>query len=226
MAIWLTKDRAEPGPVFGSKDNFEGLGIFLDTYANSRHPYGFPRILAMMGDGQTSYDLGHDGEANSLGSCQAAFRRTNVITKLKITFVRDSYLDVKVHYRAWDDWTDCFRLTGINLPVSPYIGISAMTGEVFDSHDVVSVTTWSAILSASDEQRNKLGGGSGKGASSRRAGAESQGGSWFSFFFKLLLFAGACAGVMYGYKTYMLNQRKGYRGSPFGGLGYESRRRF
>lgn len=129
-----------------------------------------------------------------------------------------------------------------------------MTGEVFDSHEcvsrfafrrpvavaltanaffflsfflsVVSVTTWSAILSASDEQRNKLGGGSGKGASSRKAGAESQGGSWFGFFFKLLLFAAVCAGVMYGYKTYMLNQRKGYRGSPFGSLGYESRRRF
>jgi mannose-binding lectin 2 len=133
MAIWLTKDRAEPGPVFGSKGQF--LGIFVLThldltlslprqlrraryllghvscetvifhialltcdasYANSRHPYGFPRILAMMGDGQTPYDQGHDGEANSLGSCQAAFRRTNVITKLKITFMRDSYLDVRL----------------------------------------------------------------------------------------------------------------------------------
>jgi hypothetical protein len=50
MAIWLTTDRAEPGPVFGSKgssrcdkkreyilmhgtpvDKFKGLGIFLDT---------------------------------------------------------------------------------------------------------------------------------------------------------------------------------------------------
>jgi hypothetical protein len=50
MAIWLTKERIQPGPVFGNKgphpsslmpgsqldlvqfsDNFEGLGIFLDT---------------------------------------------------------------------------------------------------------------------------------------------------------------------------------------------------
>lgn len=134
MAIWLTKDRAEPGPVFGSKGQFLGIIFALThldltlslpqttskgsvsswtrelrkrtifhvalltcdaSYANSRHPYGFPRILAMMGDGQTPYDQGHDGEANSLGSCQASFRRTNVITKLKITFVRDSYLDVR-----------------------------------------------------------------------------------------------------------------------------------
>ncbi|OAX42807.1 hypothetical protein K503DRAFT_766421 [Rhizopogon vinicolor AM-OR11-026] len=225
MAIWLTKDRAEPGPVFGSIDKFEGLGIFLDTYANSRHPYGFPRVLAMMGDGETSYDQGHDGEANSLGSCQASFRRTNVITKLKIAYVKDTYLDVKVHYRAWDDWTDCFRLTDFSLPASPYIGITAMTGEVYDSHDVISVTTWSAILSTSDTQRNSFG-GSGKGGSLRKPGAESQGGSWFGFFFKMLLFAGVCVGAMYGYKAYILNQRKGYRGSSFGGLGYENRRRF
>jgi hypothetical protein len=68
----------------------------MHSYANSRHPYGFPRILAMMGDGQTSYDQAHDGDANSLGSCQANFRRTNVITKLKITYVRDTYLDVRL----------------------------------------------------------------------------------------------------------------------------------
>ena len=37
MAMWLTQGRAEKGPVFGSKDYFDGLGIFFDTYANARH---------------------------------------------------------------------------------------------------------------------------------------------------------------------------------------------
>jgi mannose-binding lectin 2 len=36
FAVWLTKERAIMGPVFGNKDEFEGLGIFFDTYANSR----------------------------------------------------------------------------------------------------------------------------------------------------------------------------------------------
>lgn len=31
MAVWLTKKRAEMGPVFGSVDYWEGLGIFFDT---------------------------------------------------------------------------------------------------------------------------------------------------------------------------------------------------
>lgn len=34
--VWLTKQRSTPGPVFGSVDNFEGLGIFFDTYDNER----------------------------------------------------------------------------------------------------------------------------------------------------------------------------------------------
>lgn len=116
-----------------------------------------------------------------------------------------------------------------------------MTGEVFDSHEyvshfpivtpfadtflsVISVTTWSAILSASDAQRNRMGGNS--RGSLRKDVADSRGGSWLGFFFKLLLFAGVCVGATYGYKTYVLNQRRNYGGSPFGGLGYESRRQF
>ncbi|GCC17788.1 hypothetical protein chiPu_0017681 [Chiloscyllium punctatum] len=34
LAIWYTKDRLSPGTVFGSKDKFHGLGLFIDTYPN------------------------------------------------------------------------------------------------------------------------------------------------------------------------------------------------
>ena len=37
FAFWITKGRATPGPAFGNKQNFEGLGLFFDTYANSPH---------------------------------------------------------------------------------------------------------------------------------------------------------------------------------------------
>ncbi|KAJ3398370.1 hypothetical protein HDV05_002581, partial [Chytridiales sp. JEL 0842] len=37
FAFWYTKDRATEGPVFGSGDEFTGLGIFFDTYSNGRH---------------------------------------------------------------------------------------------------------------------------------------------------------------------------------------------
>jgi len=34
IALWYTESRMAPGPVFGSIDNFKGLGVFLDTYKN------------------------------------------------------------------------------------------------------------------------------------------------------------------------------------------------
>ncbi|EIN06594.1 concanavalin A-like lectin/glucanase [Punctularia strigosozonata HHB-11173 SS5] len=219
LAIWLTKDRAQPGPVFGSIDRFDGLGIFIDTYANSRHSYSFPRIMAIKGDGKTNYDLGNDGDSQSLGACSANVRRTNVATKAKITYVKDEYLDVKLQYKAWDDWSDCFTLKGLSLPMSPFLGFSAMTGDVFDSHDIIAVTTSSAILSAPDSPRDKIRPFS---FGSRKS---SGSGSWMWTFIKLALFVAFCYGTYYGYQTYVLkNGGRGFggghgRGFSFSGFG-------
>lgn len=49
MAMWITKQRALTGPVFGSADKFEGLGIFFDTYKNNRPGTIFPYVMAMLG---------------------------------------------------------------------------------------------------------------------------------------------------------------------------------
>ena len=69
MALWLTKGRASSGPVFGSADKFEGLGIFIDTYKNNRPGTVFPYVMAMVGDGKTSYDKNTDGKDQELAGC-------------------------------------------------------------------------------------------------------------------------------------------------------------
>lgn len=56
MALWVTKGRATPGPVFGSVDQFEGLGLFFDTYKNNRPGVVFPYVSAMLG-GSTSLSV-------------------------------------------------------------------------------------------------------------------------------------------------------------------------
>lgn len=49
MAMWITKERAMQGPVFGAADKFEGLGVFFDTYKNNRPGVVFPYVMAMLG---------------------------------------------------------------------------------------------------------------------------------------------------------------------------------
>ena len=46
----MTKQRANVGPVFGSQDKFDGLGIFFDTYKNDRPGTVFPYVMAMLGN--------------------------------------------------------------------------------------------------------------------------------------------------------------------------------
>ena len=73
MALWVTKERAKQGPVFGSMDQFEGLGLFIDTYKNNRPGAIFPYVMAMLGNGSATYDKEHDGQANELAGCSVRF---------------------------------------------------------------------------------------------------------------------------------------------------------
>lgn len=74
MAIWVTKERATPGPVFGSMDKFEGLGLFIDTYKNQRPGVTFPYVMAMLGNNSVSYDKDHDGKDNEIAGCSVGFK--------------------------------------------------------------------------------------------------------------------------------------------------------
>lgn len=88
MALWVTKERAKQGPVFGSMDQFEGLGLFIDTYKNNRPGVVFPYVMAMLGNGSATYDKEHDGQANELAGCtvrilESTLFRSTITRKLK-----------------------------------------------------------------------------------------------------------------------------------------------
>ncbi|KAI0295303.1 legume-like lectin family-domain-containing protein [Russula brevipes] len=204
IALWITTERAQPGPVFGSKDHFTGLGIFLDTYKNDLDSdLHFPRVVAMQGDGQTSYDVGKDGMQTMIGDCTEEFRHSNVATKLKVIYVKDTVLDVKIQSRGWEQWNDCFTLKDISLPMNPYIGLTAMTGDVSDAHDIVSVSVFSAVLSAAEAPRDKL-------------QVIHSGAGWFSSFVRFLIFGAVLVGAWYGWKMY---GRRYFSGNHYGGGG-------
>ena len=202
MAMWLTKDRAEMGSVFGMKDKFEGLAIFFDTYKNHRPGVVFPYVMAMVGDGIVSYDQANDGKANELAGCSArGLRNNNIATKAKITHFHEKQLTVELMFKNEDEWTKCFEVPNIKLPNAPYLGFSAETGELVDNHDIVSVETRN-LYSPSGQNRQ------GGATTRRRKGKKNSGG--IGFFGYLLRFLGlgvVVVGLYAGYTAYRARQR-------------------
>lgn len=206
MAMWLTKSRAEQGPVFGMKDRFEGLGIFFDTYKNNRPGVVFPYVMAMMGDGQTAYDQGNDGKSNELAGCSSrGIRNSDTPTKARVTYFQDKELTLDLMYRKEDEWTRCFEVPSVKLPSVSYLGFSAETGELSDNHDIISVSTKNlyspsgqSAAGSRDYSRNK---------SRHKKAKKSSSGSWFWFFMKFVLFGCVVAAGYVGFTAYRARRR-------------------
>jgi len=147
FAFFYTVDRANLGPVFGNKDYFNGLGVFFDTYPNSRHKYSFPRVMPMLGDGKTSYDNDHDGEANNMMlGCSADFRDKKYPTKAIVRYKKGEYVEVLLKVKNEDTYQPCFTIQNVTLPTIGYIGFTSHTGDAFDIHDIISVETKGFII--------------------------------------------------------------------------------
>ncbi|KXT08097.1 hypothetical protein AC579_1473 [Pseudocercospora musae] len=209
FAMWVTKERAEQGAVFGMKDRFEGLGLFFDTYKNNRPGVVFPYVMAMVGDGQTAYDKQNDGKANELSGCSArGLRNADVPTKAKITYFQDKSLVVDLMYKNEDEWTRCFEFGSVKLPTVTYLGFSAETGELSDNHDIVTVSTknlyspsgQSGAAGSKDSNRKK-----GKTGSPPKPAGE--GGGWGWFFFKFIIFGVVVTAAYVGFTVYRAKQR-------------------
>ncbi|KAJ8654469.1 hypothetical protein O0I10_009910 [Lichtheimia ornata] len=198
FAMWLTKDRLSPGPVFGSKDNFNGLGIFFDTYDNERaHRHTFPYISAMLGDGFKSYDNDKDGRTTEFAGCAANFRSKSFPTKAKLTYYKNNYIQLDVMWRDEDEWDQCFKTSDITLPDNIYLGFTAHTGEVTDNHDIIGITTKTLVPKAKEVPASPK----------YEKSKSSSGGGFFSFLFKLVA-AAALVGVLFvAYRMYDNNNR-------------------
>lgn len=153
FAIWYTKERLMLGPVFGSKDFFNGLAIFLDTYANQngQHHHGHPYISSMVNNGSLHYDHDLDGTHTSLSGCEANFRGIQHETYIAIRYERDR-LTVSTDFEGKNAWKLCFAVDGVHLPTGYYFGVSAATGDLSDNHDVVSVKLYDIGVERTDEQ--------------------------------------------------------------------------
>ncbi|CAB3401088.1 unnamed protein product [Caenorhabditis bovis] len=144
MAIWYVSEPNQMGPVFGGKDYFKGLGVFLDTYSNHNgpHKHGHPFISAMVSDGSLHYDHDKDGTHTQLGGedtgCTAKFRNKDHETQLLIRYVGDT-LSIFTDIDNKGVWEKCMSVNNVQLPTGYYFGMSAATGDLSDAHDIIAV---------------------------------------------------------------------------------------
>ncbi|KAJ6237301.1 vesicular mannose-binding lectin [Anaeramoeba flamelloides] len=139
IAIWLVKDTEQFGNAFGSKNPFNGLGIFLDTYQNEP---GFRRveekIQFMIGDGTTFYDSSTDGKSNKLEECLIKYRNKG-FSKLRVRYVK-KHLSIEIDTGTKQNWFQCINVPSVNISPGNYFGISAATGGLSDRHVIESFT--------------------------------------------------------------------------------------
>ncbi|XP_056874436.1 lectin, mannose-binding 2-like a isoform X3 [Takifugu flavidus] len=167
LAIWYSKERMQKGPVFGNMDNFTGLGVFVDTYPNEekhleaqkkrytpRTQRIFPYVLAMVGNGTIGYDHERDGRPTELGGCNAMVRNLKHDTFLFIRYVRRR-LTVMIDIDGQHEWRDCLDLPGVQLPRGYYFGATALTGDLSDNHDIISLKLYELTVIRSEKEEEE-----------------------------------------------------------------------
>ena len=203
FAMWVTRQRGQQGNVFGHTDNFEGLGIFFDTYKNNRPGVVFPYVSAMVGDGQTSYDKAQDGKNTELAGCSArGIRHSNTPTKFRLTYFQDKQLKLELQYKNENDWQQCFDIDSPpTIPNISYLGFSAETGELSDNHDIISIRARNLYTSPSvSGSKAKPGGKDRKPGSSYKG--KKNGGSWIWTLTKGFLFILVIVAAYVGFTAY------------------------
>ncbi|KAG7234756.1 hypothetical protein INR49_004000 [Caranx melampygus] len=186
IALWYTKDRLHPGPVFGNRDQFVGLALFLDTFRNDLHGMdvrpvfsnnalfhglavfidtysnddttdrSFPYISAMVNNGSVSYDHGKDGRSSELGGCSAEIRNREHDTYLAIRYSKGR-LTVMVDVDDKNEWKECIDIGGVRLPTGYFFGASAATGDLSDNHDIISMKLYQLMVEHTPRRRTWTG---------------------------------------------------------------------
>ncbi|KAF2836877.1 hypothetical protein M501DRAFT_1059808 [Patellaria atrata CBS 101060] len=214
FAMWLTKQRATGGDVFGFVDKWDGLAIFFDTYKNNRPGVVFPLVLAAMNDGTQPYDKENDGKANELAGCSSrGIRNQNFPTKARLTYFAEKSLKLELHYKTEGKWTECFDIPDVKIPPVAYLGFSAETGELSDNHDIISIQTRNLYQPNKPETGtggSTLGGTGSKGGfmgGSTKGKVRTEGGGWGWFLVKFVLFGFAVVGAYVGFTAWRTSRR-------------------
>ncbi|XP_012343117.1 LOW QUALITY PROTEIN: protein ERGIC-53 [Apis florea] len=145
LAFWYTNEKgAYNGTVFGSSDQWHGLGIFFDSFDND-NKHNNPYIMAVLNDGTKTFDHANDGTTQLCAGCLRDFRNKPFATRAKIEYYKNT-LTLLFHNGMTNneqDYETCFQVDDVFLPKGGFFGVSAATGGLADDHDVSHFLTHS-----------------------------------------------------------------------------------
>lgn len=136
MGFFFSRERPELGSAMGMTDTFQGLGIIIDTFSNSRTRH-VPYLYAYTADGSKKWNPDTDGSDTELTrGCQLEM---NTQVRIYVQFLDgDLHVGVAMNPRAPHRWHTCFKASGIRLPFSGggYLAFAGETGHFFAHHEV------------------------------------------------------------------------------------------
>ncbi|KAI9486396.1 MAG: legume-like lectin family-domain-containing protein [Benjaminiella poitrasii] len=139
LAFWYAKNPKESGPIFGSKDSWDGLSVWLDSANPATHE---PSTMVLVNDGSIAFASANvDPRKHMLGSCSMSYRNTENPSYLKVSYI-ESTLTVSMDTGSGaKDYRICVQKSGVKLPTGYYFGISAASHTPADDHDIISFET-------------------------------------------------------------------------------------
>ncbi|XP_032870812.1 protein ERGIC-53-like isoform X1 [Amblyraja radiata] len=144
LAVWYSKEKGPAGSVYGAADQWDGVGVFFDTFDNDGGKNN-PIVLVVGNDGQMAYDHMTDGAGQAQGWCLRDYRNSYQAVRVRIRYYQKT-LQVYINLGRADvdeNYELCTEVTDMNLPVDGHFGVSSATGAVADDHDVLSFITFS-----------------------------------------------------------------------------------
>ncbi|XP_029941271.1 protein ERGIC-53 [Salarias fasciatus] len=144
LAVWFTTTQGLDGPVYGAADQWNGVGIFFDSFDNDGKKNN-PAIIVVGNNGKLVYDHQNDGTTQALGTCLRDFRNKPYPIRAKITYYKQT-LTVMINNGFTPDKNDyefCTKVDNMIVPLQGFFGISAATGGLADDHDVLSFLLFS-----------------------------------------------------------------------------------
>lgn len=146
LGLWYTSHNGELGTVYGAKDEWEGLGIFLDSFDNNNQMDN-PAILVVTNDGTKQYQHESDGIEQHSGSCKFDFRNKPYPVKVRARYEGTTLTVSYTSGNFPDDsfFQTCTVVENVELPNNYYFGVSAATGGLADDHDVIKFLTSSLV---------------------------------------------------------------------------------